>query len=162
MSEFFAVIGNSFVTFPPGSLIDQLETVFLFQSRYAFRTAEILRLSKSSLHDDFNICVKLAKCDEYTFIRDEELYNKLYSIFSVNNFESFSITYKDYYRYISKYHKEVIIKNLGRNNKVTHSFRYKSAKKLKELTNDKKIIKAKLHHQSIKSQDYYLRNPRKK
>lgn len=155
--ELFAIIGKSLVTFPAGSLIHQFETVFLFQKRYNFRVSEILRLSKKSLYDDFQIILKLSKCDEYEFIRDEELWKGLFKIFSLNNSETFTINYKDYYRYLKRVHPDVIIKNLGKSNKVTHSFRYHSAKKLKEFNQNKKVLKAKLHHQSIKSQDYYLK-----
>ncbi len=155
--EFFSIIGKSSVKYPAGSLVHQLETVFLFQKRYNFRTSEILRLSKKCLYDDFQIILKLSKCDEYEFIRDEELWNALSKIFSLNNCETFTINYKDYYRYLNRFHPEVVIKNLGKSNKVTHSFRYVSAKKLKEFTQNKKVLKAKLHHQSIKSQDYYLK-----
>lgn len=154
--SFFAVVGNCSVSCSGLIPVHQFETIFLLQSRFSLRVSEVLRLSLSSLHEDFNICVKLSKCKEYIFIRDEECYIRLLSIFEKSENQTFTILYLDYYRYLKKYHPEIILKTKGKNFKVSHSFRYRNLKKAKEFIKDKQALKAKLHHQSVKSQEYYV------
>lgn len=137
--------------------LGQLNTILLIQKRYSFRISEILNLNLESLNDDFTIHVKLSKCTEYTVIRDIEVFELLQKIFSHNFNNSFTVTYKNYYNYLKKYHNELLIKSKTNNAKVTHSFRYRKAQMLKDQNKNEKIIKAELHHQSIKSQKYYLK-----
>jgi hypothetical protein len=152
ISIFSGIVAN----YTDYDILGQLNTVLLIQQRYSYRISEVLNLDITSLADDFNIQVKLSKCEEYSIIRDEEIYNKLQIIFSHTPKKTFTITYKNYYYFLNKYHNGLVIKSKTHNNKVTHSFRYRKAEKIKQQSNNKKIIKASLHHQSVKSQDYYL------
>lgn len=156
-TPFLTVVSGLFAHHTEYDTLGQLNTVLLIQKRYTFRISEVLNLNIESLSDDFNIHVKLSKCNEYSVIRDEEIHSLLKSIFNHNYNNSFTITYKNYYNYLLKYHNGLIIKSNTDNNKVTHSFRYRKAQKLKASDKDPKIIKASLHHQSVKSQKYYLK-----
>jgi len=153
-----AIIGNCDVTYSTYHPLFQFELIYLIQSRYNYRISEVLNLSLESLQNDFNVCVRLSKCQEYSYIRDVEIYPQLLELFTITHNNSFTVTYKNYYHYLKRVHPEILIKTAGKNSKVTHSFRYKNARALKSITSNKKIIKAKLHHQSVKSQDYYLKN----
>jgi hypothetical protein len=154
----YSILGNVNIQHNAYSRLAQFELIFKIQSHYNFRTIEILRLNNSSLYPDDNILIKLAKCEEFEFIRDAEIWNELNTVFTHTENHCFEVSYKEYYSYFCRFKKHHIIKGHTKTRKVTHSFRYVRAKLLKARTDDKKIIKAGLHHQSIKSQEYYLKS----
>jgi len=153
-----AIFGKCHVALDTGSLPHQLETILLIQKRYAFRISEILKLDINSLHPDYNICIKLSKCNDFCFIRDPEYYDLLQVIFKCTRNKAFEVSYKEYYYFLKRYHPDEVLYYSGKNDKVTHSFRHLAVKELKRITKDKKIIQAKLRHKSISSQEYYSKS----
>jgi len=156
-TPFMTIFGTTIEHHSEYSPLGQMNTILLIQERYNFRISEVLRLSSNCLMPDFNISVKLSKCTAYSIIRDEEIWNLLSEIFAHNINKSFTIPYKSYYWYLSHYHSNLIIRKKNGNNKVSHSFRYKKAQQLQSNDAPEMLIKAQLHHQSKKSQKYYLK-----
>ena len=153
----YSILGNCNIQHAETSLVAQLEIIHLIQLRYAFRISEVLNLNNSSLHDDFNVCVKLSKCSDFFFFRDEEIWCNLSTIFSSTENHSFTASYKEYYNYLRKYFPHETIKSLSKNNRVTHAYRYSRLKRLKASTSNPKVFQANLRHKSVRSQEAYLK-----
>lgn len=131
--------------------------IYHLQNNFQFRISEILRLNSDCLIHNYKIVLTISKSNEKFILRDEFIYNVLQEIFSFNSNGSFSVNYHRYSRWLKRKHRSDIYILKGRNNKITHAFRYTEAQRLKAIKQDEKTIKAGLHHNSVRSQSYYLR-----
>ena len=136
---------------------ERCELIMKIQERYSFRISEILRLNIESLFEDFKILIKLSKTNDFIFIRDIEIYTQLEKFFNLTPTKKLEISYKEYYYFLLKYHPEKIIHVENHSKKVTHSFRYRNIRNIQKVNPNPKVLKAVLHHKSVKSQEYYLR-----
>ena len=105
-----------------------------------------------NLLEDFSI-----KKGNIIFIRDIEIYTQLEKFFNLTPTKKLEISYKEYYYFLLKYHPEKIIHVENHSKKVTHSFRYRNIRNIQKVNPNPKVLKAVLHHKSVKSQEYYLR-----
>ena len=136
---------------------DEFKTVYSLLENYGFRISEILNLSLESLVEPNKIIIKLAKCKDYFVFSDTEKFKILKFIFSQNFDNKFSINYFEFYRWFVKYHSNDIIAEVGKNAKITHSFRYRQAQNFKDCLKNEKQIQALLRHKSKTTQKYYLK-----
>lgn len=157
-----SILGNTSICYSLNSSIAQFELIRKIQNRYSFRISEVLRLNSECLFDDFKIAFQLSKCNDYAIVRDDEIYQELKIIFNKSYNKSFDVSYLSYYNYLIKYFPKLVIRLAGKNNKVTHSFRYRNSRNLFSQIENKKIIQSLLHHKSVNSQTYYLEKPKPK
>lgn len=151
ISNFLVLKGMNFVEV-------QLPLIIYLLDRFNFRISEVLRINKDSLVPPKSIIVKLSKCKDYFVISDKELYSFLHDLFYSHNINGFLFDRFAVYRYIQKFHPNLVIQNKSGNNKVTHSFRYRNTQDFEKHLRSEKEIQALLKHRSIKSQKYYRKN----
>jgi len=142
---------------PYNRVLYELNLILKLLQVYNFRISEILRLNLCHLLKPDKVIVKLSKCKDYFILRDKTIHDALFSVFTTNQSETWTVSYKRIYAYIKRNSPEFVMSGGKHNQRVTHSFRYKTAKELKEKFNDDRIIKAGLNHQSLSSQKYYLK-----
>lgn len=125
--------------------------------RYSLRVSEVLRLSYDCLFPPDTVFIKISKSNHYFEVIDKSFFDTLSKFFDSLPEKKFQITYYNLYKFILKHRQDIILRSVGKTRKVTHTFRYKRAVKLKSLPDNEKKIQASLHHKSIKSQKYYKR-----
>lgn len=122
---------------------------------YNCRANEILRAKWKNFYPDQFLILEGSKSSQPVIIRDKILLEKISKVPRVDEKFIFGfITYNCFYHYFKRYKSHLFPAIKNRKNKaITHAPRYYA---IREITDDK-IIKTILHHNSIKSQQYYKR-----
>lgn len=123
-------------------------------SIYNCRISEILSASLNNYYPDKFLILKGKKRSADIIITDRKI---LKDISQLNNFVNdlifYPVTYKQIYDIVKKNYSHLFLKfKKKKNHKVTHGFRFLNICNVK----DKDSIKTILHHNSKKSQDYYI------
>jgi integrase len=137
--------------------LKEFEIIFYFLYHYNFRINEILKINLSDLIYDFKIIIHISKSNHKEIIRDEFIYKQIKNYLTNQNLQTFSCNYIQFYKWFYKFKSNYIIFKNKKNNKVTHTFRYKNTEHLLNYSVDTKVIKANLHHNSKDSQKFYIR-----
>ena len=138
----------------------EFEIIFYLLFHYNFRINELIKIKSKDLIYDYKIIIHISKSKTKEIIRDEFIYKEIKNYFTNHSLNNFTLTYIQFYAWMYKTKNNFIIFSKTKNNKVTHSFRYKNTEKLLNYSQDEKVIKANLHHNSRSSQKFYL--PKKK
>ena len=141
---------------------EQLEfSIILYMlSKFTLRISEILRLEFSQIVEPDLIIIRIAKTNEPYFIYDTDLINNIKSLPYGKRDKVFLTSYKRVYNFILKNYSPEVIRTPNHNRKVTHSYRYKNARRLHQLFKNQDYNKTLLHHKSKESQKYYLNKPK--
>lgn len=134
---------------------DEICMILYLLDEFSLRISEVLRITPDNIVEKKFIFIKISKSNHYIEINNSFIANQLLEFFNKLPLRAFSVNYQDVYRYINKNRKDLIIRSKGKNRKITHSFRYIKASKMKYLSDYHKKLQASLHHKSIKSQEYY-------
>lgn len=122
---------------------------------YNCRVIEVLSCKAENVHPGKYVILKGAKGSNDVIIRDRSLLSQYVLLKEVTNGAMFSlVTYQQVYHFLQSNFGHLVrsLKN-GKNNKVTHAFRYINI----FPTDDEDSIKTILHHKSKRSNKYYKR-----
>lgn len=128
--------------------------IYLLQKRYALRISETLSISHKNITSKGSIVVRGLKGSNDKFIDIPELRNwfidcKLNSLLPFRGLSRFAV-YRIYKKFNVNYGE-----NYGNKIAVTHGFRYKKVREIKEIENDLSLSSIVLGHKNINSTHYY-------
>lgn len=135
----------------------QLHLIVYILCKYSFRISEVLNLHRYDLMKPDVIRFIISKSKHHIIIHDEFLYNHLLITVNKETKKCFSVNYRAVHSFISKNYDFSIIRNLSKNRRITHAFRYHNAERFKAYFNSTETTQNILHHKSQNSQKYYLR-----
>ena len=134
----------------------RIAIIYLLQKRYALRISETLSISYKNITSKGSIVVRGLKGSNDKFIDIPELRNwfiecKLNSLLPFSGLSRFAV-YRIYKKFNVNYEE-----NYGNKIAVTHGFRYKKVREIKEVENDLSLSSIVLGHKNINSTKHYDR-----
>jgi len=133
---------------------DEMQIIIDILSLYNCRISEILNLRKQDFHRNKFVTLHGLKKSNDIILRDRSIVASLIKLASMRSDNIFVFTsYKKVYNFIKKNYSHLINSVTTKHNlKVTHLFRYLAT----ETFNNDDEIKVLLHHNSKKSNHFYI------
>ena len=135
----------------------EIEIIHYLLQTYNLRISEVLSIDNKSFISDKFVYIAGKKGSRDYVIRDVVTIQLLTNCLKMNFPNVFTVNYKTIWHYFKRHYSNDIIYLKDHNSKVTHSFRYKNAQLTLNYTQNPRVIQTVLHHNSLKSQTYYIR-----
>jgi integrase len=139
----------------------QCTYLMLLQSLYGFRIGELLALKRHNLSHEGFLYVPGMKKSSSRIVRIPEMLEENYFATLMPDDNMFTITYNQYYRFVSKLNLSRLIPAGKHNRKVTHAFRYLRIQSNEQLAGDDlSAVQNFSGHKSKRGLSFYLKDHR--